>query len=158
MWRVISDSEEQTRSLGAALGRVASAGWVVALHGDLGAGKTCFAQGVGEGLSIDAEVVSPTFILVAEHEGGRLPLLHADLYRLEAPDEVENIGLEEALEVWPGVALIEWADRFPDILPVDHLYVRITIDGARRVVEVTASGAASAWLTRWRGASGGEDV
>ncbi|MEL6344787.1 MAG: tRNA (adenosine(37)-N6)-threonylcarbamoyltransferase complex ATPase subunit type 1 TsaE [Myxococcota bacterium] len=145
-----TQSPHQTHTLGAALGRVAQAGWVVALQGDLGAGKTCFAQGVGAGLQVSSDVVSPTFVLVAEHDGGRLPLLHADLYRLEQETELEGIGLEETLEAWPGVALVEWADRFPTILPLDHIQISLRIhEENKRSLEVQSVGAADEWVKRW---------
>lgn len=125
---------------------------MVSLQGDLGAGKTCFAQGVGEGVGVAEEVVSPTFTLVAEHDGDRLPLLHADLYRLEHYAELQGIGFEEMVEDWPGAALIEWADRFPDAIPGDRLWVTITFDGEARVFSVAAEGPiAGRVLSRWRG-------
>ena len=154
MWQVISQSPSQTQALGEALGASAEAGTIVALSGDLGAGKTCFSQGVGEGLHVDEDIVSPTFVLVVEYEG-RLPLLHADVYRLEA-GEAEGIGLEESLDGWPGVALVEWAERFPEVLPHDHLSVRLGIDGDSRIIEVFANGPTSeAALVRWQRAHGG---
>lgn len=160
-WSVRLDDPDRTRAFGAALGRVAPDGQVVGLEGDLGAGKTCFAQGVGQALRVAGPVVSPTFVLVAEHEGDR-PLLHADLYRLEA-GELAAIGLEEALESWPGLALVEWADRFPMVLPGDHLQVRLRVlDGAREAT-VVATGPASAlaleaWRSAWAGPSAAGDM
>ena len=138
----------QTRDLGEALGRVAldaqaesgaeAVAIVVALLGDLGAGKTVFAQGVGAALAVQGAVLSPTFVLVSELPGC-LPLLHADLYRV-APGEVEGLGLEEALESWPGVALIEWADRFPEILPADHLELQLEHAEEGRIATLRAHG------------------
>ncbi len=155
MWTLSTASADQTRALGWALAQVASKGIVVALVGDLGAGKTCLAQGVGQGLGVVEAVVSPTFILVAEYEGGRLPLLHADGYRLR-PQEVEGIGLEEQLESWPGLALIEWADRVDQALPLDHLRVVFTIHGDARRLQISATGprseqVLSAWMARFEG-------
>ncbi len=130
---------EATRALGVALAAAAPPGLVVALRGPLGAGKTSLAQGVGQGLDIDEPVTSPTFVLVAEYEG-RLPLLHADLYRLQA-EELAAIGLEEQLETWPGLALVEWPERAPGLLPDDHLDLQLAIlpDDARTVT-LTAHG------------------
>ena len=153
MWQVVCQTPEQTQALGAALVASAEPGQVVARSGDLGAGKTCFSQGVGEGLGVGEDVVSPTFILIAEYEG-RLPLLHADVYRLEA-EELPGVGLEESLDDWPGLALVEWAGRFPEVLPADHLTVTLAIEGEARRITITASGPRSkAALVRWRTAHG----
>lgn len=149
-WTVRLDSADETRAFGRALGRVAEPGTVVALVGDLGTGKTVFAQGVGEGLGLDDGVVSPTFVLVAEH-CGRLDLLHADLYRVEEAAELEGIGFEEQLEHWPGVALVEWADRFPEVLPLDHLRVELSGTGHGRQARVRATGERHGRVEgRWR--------
>lgn len=154
MWQLLCSSPDHTARAGAALGAACDGPLVVALQGPLGAGKTCFAQGVGEALEVAEPVVSPTFVLVAEYEG-RLPLLHADCYRLE-PHELWDTGLEETLEVWPGLALVEWADRFPDLLPPDHLRVVLTIEGDARRLTVSALGPrAAAALARWRAAAHG---
>ena len=150
MWNVICATNEDTQALGSLLGLCATSGSVVALVGDLGAGKTSFAQGVGVGLGVAQPVVSPTFVLVAEYPDGRLPLLHADTYRLEA-GELEGTGLEESLEQWPGIALVEWADRFPEVLPGDHLVVRLNYEGAGRAVSISATGPEhQILLDRWR--------
>lgn len=151
-WTVVLGDADRTRAFGACLGRVAPGGLAVALVGGLGAGKTCFAQGVGAALRVEGPVVSPTFVLVAEHQG-TLPLLHADLYRLE-PGELGAIGLEETLESWPGVALVEWADRFPEVLPADHLSVGLRARGGSREAQVHATGPRSAavsaaWQRAW---------
>ena len=130
---------DATQTLGLALGRIAGAGTVVALYGDLGAGKTSLSQGVGLGLGIQASIVSPTFVLMAEYEDGRLPLLHADAYRLSGT-EPRSIGLDEAVENWPGIALVEWADRVPSVLPEDHLDVRIEHATRGRMVTIQATG------------------
>lgn len=153
MWTLDLPDESATRALGRALGSHVDGPVVVALVGDLGAGKTAFAQGVGDGLGVVEPVVSPTFVLVSEYDG-RLPLLHADVYRLEA-HELDAIGLEEQLEHWPGVALVEWADRFPDLVPLDHVAVRIEIVGEARRARVAAAGAAVALVDAWREAFGG---
>ena len=126
-------SEEETQALGVRLGQQLRGGEVVLLCGDLGAGKTCLAQGVGEGLGVTTAVQSPTFVIVQAHEGGRLPLWHMDLYRLRDEAEVEQTGVEELLD-GDGVALIGWADRHPWVLPADHLRITLThVDGGRAV-------------------------
>jgi tRNA threonylcarbamoyladenosine biosynthesis protein TsaE len=155
MWTVELIGVEATLTLGAALGRTAVAGTVAALHGDLGAGKTSLSQGVGHGLGIKASIVSPTFILMAEYEDGRLPLLHADAFRLSGT-EARSIGLDEAVESWPGVALVEWAGRVPDVLPDDHLDIRIAHAGDGRTATVRASGprheqVLQAWMSAYVG-------
>ncbi len=149
MWQVDCKRPEDTARLGDALGRACAAPAVVALVGPLGAGKTCFAQGVGDALGVVEPVFSPTFVLVAEY-WGRLPLLHADVYRLEAQELLET-GLEESLESWPGLALVEWADRFPGLLPLDHLRAELAVTPTGRRLTVTAAGPqSSALLVRWR--------
>jgi len=153
MWTVHSDDPQRTHTLGAALGAVALPSTVVALVGDLGAGKTCFAQGVGEGLGVQQPVVSPTFVLMAEYPG-RLPLLHADTYRIAAAD-LPGVGLEETLEQWEGVALLEWADRFPDLLPADHLQVLLQHTDGGRTLTVSACGPRHLeLLASWRAVAG----
>lgn len=149
MWSFLSRDPAETRALGRALAAVAAPGAVVALTGELGAGKTALVQGLGLGLGVEGPVVSPTFILVSEHEG-RLPLLHADLYRLR-PEDLQNLGLEEALERWPGVAAVEWADRFPALLPDDHLDIHIEHAPEGRHLTARARGPRhEALLTAWR--------
>ena len=124
---------EETRALGARLGRWARAGDIVACRGALGAGKTTFIQGFAEGLGVggDDYVRSPTFALVHTYHG-RLPLYHFDFYRLSSCDEVQDIGFGEYLDAG-GVIIIEWANKFPEILPPTRLEVSIRIaDSDRR--------------------------
>ena len=106
----ISHSPAETEALGEQFGRAAQRGWVIALSGDLGAGKTQFVKGLARGLGISARVHSPTFTLVAEYTGGRLDLFHLDLYRLETADEILSAGIEDFLQP-DGVAVIEWAEK-----------------------------------------------
>lgn len=141
--RLRCEDAAATRRLGVTLGSLAVAGTVVALDGPLGAGKTVLAKGVGVGLGVATRVTSPTFILLAVHEGGRLPLYHADLYRLGDDSELDVLGLEDAAD---GVLLVEWARLFPDALPDDRLVVDLRIDGDARVVGLDARGPASAAL------------
>jgi tRNA threonylcarbamoyladenosine biosynthesis protein TsaE len=135
---------EDTFALGERVGRAAIAGTVVALIGDLGAGKTVFARGVGSGLGVGTRVQSPTFVIVAAHEGGRLPFWHVDLYRVGAED-LPGLGLGEVLDQ-PGVVVVEWGDRFPDLLPSDRLEVRIDEEGSERRIRVDATGPRHAHL------------
>lgn len=106
----ISHSPAETEALGEQWGRAAERGWVIALSGDLGAGKTQLVRGLARGLGCTARVHSPTFTLVNEYGGGRLKLFHLDLYRLETPEQLRSAGIEEFLQP-DGVAVIEWAER-----------------------------------------------
>ena len=106
----ISHGPAETESLGEAWGRAAQRGWVLALSGELGAGKTQLVKGVARGLGIAARVHSPTFTLANEYDGGRLRLFHLDLYRLETREQILSAGLEALLPP-DGVAVIEWAER-----------------------------------------------
>lgn len=146
--RIVCEDAQATREVGAAVGRQAFAGTVVLLQGDLGAGKTVFAQGVGRGLQAPTVVNSPTFVLVNEHLGGRLPMRHADLYRLDDLDLIAELGLDQAAE--GGILLVEWPERGEGVLPEDHLHVQITplendvpedaLDASPRALLLTASG------------------
>jgi len=107
----ISHSPEETQALGEAWGRAATSGLVIALSGDLGAGKTQLAKGVARSLGITERVHSPTFTLVNPYAGGRLPFYHVDLYRLDTPDQILAAGLEEYFHP-DGVSVIEWAERW----------------------------------------------
>jgi len=121
-----SDSPEKTEALGAALAGQLQAGDVIALTGEIGAGKTTFVRGVADGLAVPKRTVaSPSFVLVREYSG-RLPLFHADLYRLEGMPEAATVGLEEYYER-EGVTLIEWATQIPDILPEAYLEVQFEV-------------------------------
>jgi tRNA threonylcarbamoyladenosine biosynthesis protein TsaE len=148
-WRVTLPDPAATHALGLALGRTVDGPVHVALVGGLGAGKTALAQGVGAGLAVETEITSPTFVLVAEHQG-RLPLLHADLYRLR-PEEVDELGLDEQALRWPGPVLVEWPDRAPEVLCEDHVLVQLVPDGTGRQARVWATGARGrAVVDRWR--------
>ena len=109
----ISHSPAETAALGEAWGRAARRGLVIALSGDLGAGKTQLVKGLARGLGITSKVHSPTFTIVNIYSGGRLPLFHLDLYRLETCEQILSAGLEEYLQP-DGVAVIEWAERLED--------------------------------------------
>lgn len=117
----------ETERAGALLAACLERGDVVALAGDLGAGKTHLVQGVARALGVDGAVTSPTFNILLVHPG-TLPLYHFDLYRLEDEAQLEDIDFYETLEA-DGVSFIEWGDRFPDALPADHLLVLIERTG-----------------------------
>lgn len=147
---VITDNERETEALGAALGRLLQPGDVLALVGDLGAGKTCLARGVAAGLGIDEPVTSPTFILVAEYASAAgFPLYHADCYRFEqATAEAMDIGLDELLRD-DGVAVVEWAERIESLLPPDYLRITLTaLDDTRRELAFEPHGPRAARLLR----------
>ncbi len=107
----ISHSPAETEALGESWGRVANKGLVIALSGDLGAGKTQLVKGLARGLRITARVHSPSFTLVNVYTGGRLTLFHLDLYRLETKEQILSAGIEDYLQP-EGVAVIEWAERW----------------------------------------------
>ena len=118
----ISNSSAETLALGENWGRDARSGLVIALSGDLGAGKTQLTKGIARGLGITDRVHSPTFALLNEYHGGRLPLFHLDLYRLETPDQIIAAGLEEYFHP-TGVSVIEWAERW--FLETDDLRAQV---------------------------------
>lgn len=143
--RALPDADA-TEAAGAALGRVVRAGDVVALCGDLGAGKTTFVRGVALGAGADAdEVASPTFALINEYPG-RVVIAHLDLYRLERERELDDIGFDDLLDRPEVAAVIEWADRFAHRLPRDHLRIELTHAGDARALAATATGPRSAAL------------
>lgn len=123
-----SDGPRATREIGHALGRLATPGTVLALVGELGAGKTQLAKGVAEGLGVRSVVNSPTFVLMNEHQG-RLRLYHVDAYRLGDPEEAAAAGLLDERQA-DGVLVIEWADRLADWLPEDRLEIRLYPSGS----------------------------
>lgn len=133
-----SPDVDATRRIGAALGRHAEAGDVVLLQGELGAGKTTFAQGFARGAGSEELVNSPTFVLVNEYRG-RLPIYHADLYRLDDAGEVERLDLANAS--LDGALLVEWPERGDGLLPPEHLLVRIEHAGPEeRVLSLVPRG------------------
>jgi len=140
---VFSLSEEETLDLGRGLGRALKGGELLLLQGDLGYGKTVFARGVAAALGvIPEEVSSPSFTLVHEYKGGRIPLFHMDLYRLETPEEeVGALGIEEILAAG-GVVLVEWGERLPPFLRRGATTIRFhdVGEGSRRI-EILAESA-----------------
>ncbi len=144
-----SASVEDTFRIGAAFGRHATGGAVLAMNGSLGAGKTHLAKGIAVGIDVeDPRVVnSPTFVIINEYDG-RLKLQHIDAYRLESGGELAALGFDELIAP-DAVVLIEWAERIADELPADHLIVDITVSGdTHRQLAWRATGPESeAWLT-----------
>jgi tRNA threonylcarbamoyladenosine biosynthesis protein TsaE len=136
---IVSESPGRTAALGEALGKVLLPGDVVLLRGDLGSGKTCFAQGIAAGLEVAAPVKSSSFILLAEYQG-RHRLYHADFYRLSDPQEAVELSLDEYAA--DGVLVVEWPDRAPSALPPTDLDVLFTLTGpTSRRLEVNSESA-----------------
>jgi len=125
---LISHSPEQTQRLGKCLGEIAQAGDLFLLAGTLGSGKTCLAQGIACGLGVQEYAVSPTFVLVREYHG-RLPMYHIDLYRLDHIEEIIDLALEGYL-YGQGICVIEWAEKGMDVLPCEHLLVKLSYNSA----------------------------
>ena len=132
---ITSHSPEETFAHGRVIADSLRAGDVLALDGDLGAGKTHFVKGIAEGLRCAGDVTSPTFTLVHEYTGGRLPLFHFDFYRLESEHETLRIGLDDYLGA-DGVLVIEWAGKFPAVLPAHTRWFHLRAgDGDVREIE-----------------------
>jgi len=137
-WQLFTDSPQKTQRLGCLLGEVAENGTVVLLKGDLGAGKTCFSQGVARGLEVpdDQPVTSPTFVIMNQYPG-RITLYHFDLYRLSGSDDLETIGAEEVLGR-DGVCLVEWPEQCDLQIPALSVDFSI-VSGETRALEVRAT-------------------
>ena len=131
-------SESETETVGEALAATLSPGTVIAFTGDLGAGKTAFTRGLARGLGISERVTSPTFTIVNEYEGGRLPLFHFDMYRLESSEELFDIGWEDYLRRG-GVCAVEWSENVADAL-VGALRVDIRRGEGERDRVITVAG------------------
>ena len=124
----MTHSPEETRALGGRLADALKGGEVIAFTGDLGAGKTAFVSGMALALGVDERVTSPTFTIVNEYEGGRLPLFHFDMYRLGSADELFHIGWEDYL-ARGGVCAVEWSENVDEAIEGDAIRVSITRGG-----------------------------
>lgn len=145
--RLRTVSAAATRRLGERIGRLLRGGDVVLLSGELGAGKTMLAQGVGRGMGILEPIKSSSFVIMNEYPGPELRLFHADLYRLEDPAQVAELALDELAE--RGVLVIEWPERAPEELPDERLVVRLAYEGDReRRIEIEADGKRYAEIVR----------
>ena len=121
----VTRSPEETRHLGARLAELLRENDVLVLQGDMGAGKSELTRGIARGLGIGGYITSPTFTILQVHEGGRLPLYHFDWYRLGDPEELYELSMDEYLHM-EGVAVIEWAERAPEVLPESYLEITLT--------------------------------
>jgi tRNA threonylcarbamoyladenosine biosynthesis protein TsaE len=130
----LATSVEEMEELGRKAAGMVQPGSVIGLVGGLGAGKTHWTKGLVAGLGSPAEVTSPTFGLVHEYPGGRLPVIHMDFYRIEQPEELIAIGWDEYLET-PAVVIAEWADKFPGLMPENTIWLCFSIgpDGSRTI-------------------------
>ncbi len=120
----VTHSPEETRALGARLAAALRGGEVIAFTGDLGAGKTAFVSGMAKELGVEERVTSPTFTIVNEYEGGRLPLFHFDMYRLGSADELFHIGWEDYL-ARGGVCAVEWSENVEEAMEADAIRISI---------------------------------
>ena len=129
----ITNSPEETEKVGAALGKILNPGTILAYRGDLGAGKTAFTRGLARGLGYDEPVTSPTYTIVNEYLGGRLPLFHFDMYRLASSDDLWDIGWEDYLERG-GICAVEWSENVDDAME-NAVWVTIhkTGENSRRI-------------------------
>ena len=142
MFKFRTTSEEQTEKFGEILARGLTNDSVIALDGDLGAGKTCLARGIARGLGVTSFVSSPTFTIVNEYEGGRIRMFHFDTYRLADEDDFINAGLDEYFG--SGVCVIEWSDVISGVLPGGTVRMRITGSGEERIFEADDEAKAAA--------------
>lgn len=117
-------SRDDTFELGRKIGSVVKPGDIICLDGNLGVGKTVFAQGVAAGLMIDEDICSPTFTLIQEYTTGRIPLYHFDVYRISGPWDMEDIGYEDYF-YGEGVCLVEWGSMIKDLFPPDTVFITI---------------------------------
>ena len=130
----ITNSPAETEAVGAALGKILPAGTILAYRGDLGAGKTAFTRGLAKGLGFQESVTSPTYTIVNEYLGGRLPLFHFDMYRLRSSDDLWDIGWDDYLDRG-GICAVEWSENVDDAME-DAIYITIHKTGveSRKIV------------------------
>ena len=124
MLTCVTHSPEETAHLAGTIGKIIREGTVICLDGELGVGKTLFVRALALTLGVESDVTSPTFNLMNIYEAA-CPIVHFDLYRITSEEELEDIGFYEYAEATEGIVLIEWAEKFPDAMPADHLSVRI---------------------------------
>lgn len=147
----MTHSAKETQALAGELAAFARPGDLILLCGDLGAGKTAFAQGFGAALGVQDQITSPTFVIMRNHEG-RIPLVHMDMYRLEHLQEAVDLGLAEILDDG-AVALIEWGDMVAPVLPADFLEIRIERGDGDDDRRITIRAVGGRWTPRMRAMS-----
>ncbi|HZK23191.1 MAG TPA: tRNA (adenosine(37)-N6)-threonylcarbamoyltransferase complex ATPase subunit type 1 TsaE [Atopostipes sp.] len=141
MATIVTQNEQETIEFAKELTKYLKPGMLLSLEGDLGAGKTTFTKGIGEGLGIKRVIKSPTYTIVREYTDGKMPLYHIDLYRLDE-DEVEDLGLDEYF-LGDGLSVVEWPSVAPDELPTERLALKLSVDPQRpsiRKIEIEAVG------------------
>jgi len=144
--KLISRSSEETQQLGRIIGELARSGDILLLSGPLGAGKTCLAQGIAQGLGVKENAASPSYVLMREF-AGRLPLYHMDLYRLEFK-EIAELGLDDYL-YGHGVCVIEWAEKAVALMPPEHIAINLAYAGeSERSIDILPSGTRYETMTR----------
>ncbi len=130
-YQTITGSPEETQRVAAQFAGELAEHAVVALHGDLGSGKTCFVHGLARELGVKQAITSPTFTMINEYQGTR-PLVHMDLYRITDPDQLFSLGLDDYFDC-DGITVIEWAERAGNLLPAETIHIRFEVlDGADR--------------------------
>ena len=140
MLTCVTHSPEETAHLAGTIGKIIREGTVICLDGELGVGKTLFVRALARTLGVESDVTSPTFNLMNIYEAA-CPIVHFDLYRITSEEELEDIGFFEYAEATEGIVLIEWAEKFPNAIPADHLSVRIdALDAEKRKFTFIAAG------------------
>lgn len=141
--KVISQSEEQTKLIARKYAQSIMSPCVISLVGDLGAGKTTFSKGFAEGFGVNDIITSPTYTIMNEYEGGKMPLYHFDMYRLESAEEAVNAGFEEYFDLTKlkGVVLVEWASNVEGLLPAMHVEITFKkLSDIKREISITVKG------------------
>lgn len=141
MATIVTQNEQETIEFAKELTKYLKPGMLILLEGDLGAGKTTFTKGIGEGLGIKRIIKSPTYTIVREYTDGQMPLYHIDLYRLDE-DEVEDLGLDEYF-LGEGLCVVEWPSVAPDELPTERLELKLSVDPqlpSQRTIQMKAIG------------------
>ncbi len=137
--RIHTSTPSATRRIGERIGKMLRAGDVVLLSGDLGTGKTVIAQGIAKGMGVPDPVKSSSFVIMNEYDGAALRLFHADLYRLEEPEQVAELALNELAS--RGILVVEWPEQAGGEMPEEHLMLRLAYDGAKgRAIEIEGHG------------------
>ena len=149
MYSLTTHTALELQQAGERLGQLAMGGEVIILSGELGAGKTTFAQGVARGLGITGYVTSPTFTLIHTYPG-RITLVHCDFYRLSNPQEAVNIGFLDYLGS-DSIVLIEWGETFIELMPKDYLHINIEAQGEGRLLKVSGEHSLlEKWVSKWQ--------